>query len=100
MNCVSMTVGKYYFLLILIGTASCSNRHDISSNDAVSIARAYVKEEPPFSRSAIDTVNILAGESNEEYVITFSPKRGYTGGAPVVHVRKRDGKITNVTGTQ
>ena len=93
-------VRKYCSLLVLILAASCDNQRDISSNEAVSIARDCVIKEPPFSRSAIDTVNVFVIPHGEDYVVTFSPMRGYTGGAPVIHVRKRDGKITGVTGTQ
>lgn len=100
MDCTFMMADKIFYLTALVSLASCHERKDVSPNQALDIARSYVIKTPPFSRTPLDIANPKLRQDGENYVVSFSLKTGYTGGAPVIYVRKHDGKVIRYTGTQ
>jgi hypothetical protein len=100
MGFIIMMVGRLILPVLAIASSSCADCRDVSSKQAIDIARSYVRQVPPFSRSEIDLNNFRLTESSTEYVISFSPKKGFLGGAPYITVTKCDGRVSKVSGTQ
>jgi hypothetical protein len=100
MDFIFMMVGRLILPILAIGCSSCAECRDVSSKQAIDIARSYVTQVPPFSRSEIDLNNFRLTESSMEYVISFSPKKGFLGGAPSIYVTKCEGRVSKVSGAQ
>jgi len=85
------------FLFFLI---SCSSRSVVTKDDAILAGQKFVKEHPVYSRSAINLNDVSVYQSKEHFVVRFSPKKGFMGGAPTLSIRKYDGQVTLVESSQ